>query len=141
MRRRAPRRASGAPEDRAESSVTAVTECCAVQMTQGSNPRSRATFLDTLSPEARAAFNRLGARRRYAVGDVLIHEGDHNQELVVLHEGLVKVTARLDSDRASLMDIWNAGDVVGERAAMGGRAALGNGHRLRRCGRYCHPET
>ncbi|MBX9392508.1 Crp/Fnr family transcriptional regulator [Streptomyces sp. TRM72054] len=50
---------------------------------------------------------------------MLLHEGDHTQELVVLHEGLVKVSARLDRDRVSLMDIRIAGDVVGEMAAMG----------------------
>lgn len=119
MRRRAPRRASSAPEDRAESSAAAVTECCAVQMMHSSNPNGRAAFLDTLSPETRSAFTRLGTRLRYAVGDVLIHEGDHVQELVVLHEGLVKVTARLDRDRVLLRDIRIAGDVVGEVAAMG----------------------
>ncbi|MGW5098386.1 Crp/Fnr family transcriptional regulator [Streptomyces nodosus] len=88
-------------------------------MMQGSNPNGRAVFLNTLSPAARAAFTRLGTRRRYAVGDVLIHEGDHAQDLVVLHEGLVKVTARLDCGRVSLMDIRIAGDIVGEVAAMG----------------------
>ncbi|MGP3925242.1 Crp/Fnr family transcriptional regulator [Streptomyces sp. 8N616] len=88
-------------------------------MMQGSNPNGRAAFLDTLSPEARAAFARLGTRRRYAVGDVLIHEGDHAEELVVLHKGLVKVTVRLDRDRVLLRDIRIAGDVVGEVAAMG----------------------
>ncbi|MGA5358394.1 Crp/Fnr family transcriptional regulator [Streptomyces purpurascens] len=105
--------------DRAESFAAAVAECCAVQMMHGSNLNGRAAFLDTLSPETRAAFTRLGTRRRYAVGDVLIHEGDHAQELLVLHEGLVKVTARLDRARVSLMDIRIAGDVVGEVAAMG----------------------
>ncbi|MGW5103193.1 Crp/Fnr family transcriptional regulator [Streptomyces sp. NPDC004100] len=78
-----------------------------------------AVFLDTLSPETRSAFIRLGTRLRYAVGDVLIHEGDRAQELVVLHEGLVKVTSRLDHDRVLLRDIRIAGDVVGEVAAMG----------------------
>lgn len=107
------------PAHRAETFAAGVAECCAVRMMHGSNPIGRAAFLDTLSPEARAAFTRLGTRRRYAVGDILIHEGDHAQELVVLHEGLVKVTARLDRDRASLMDIRIAGDVVGEVAAMG----------------------
>ncbi|MFJ2915767.1 Crp/Fnr family transcriptional regulator [Streptomyces sp. NPDC087228] len=87
-------------------------------MMHGSNPDGRAAFLDTLSHEARAAFAKLGTRCRYAVGDILIHEGDHAQELVVLHEGFVKVTARLDGDRASLMDIRIAGDIVGELAAM-----------------------
>ncbi|MGW2048696.1 Crp/Fnr family transcriptional regulator [Streptomyces sp. NPDC001858] len=88
-------------------------------MMHGSNPNGRAAFLDTLSPEARTAFIQLGDQRRYAVADVLIHEGDQAQELVVLHEGLVKVTARLDGDRVSLMDIRIAGEVVGEVAAMG----------------------
>lgn len=96
-----------------------MAECCAVEMMQGSNPNRRAPFLDTLSPEARAAFTRLGTERRYAVGDILIHEGDHDQELMVLHEGLVKVSAQLDRDRVSLMDIRIAGDFVGEGAAMG----------------------
>ncbi|MFC4506243.1 MULTISPECIES: Crp/Fnr family transcriptional regulator [Streptomyces] len=119
MRRRAPRRASGRTGGPGGNVAAEVAECCAVQMMHGSNPNGRAAFLDTLSPEARAAFARLGARRRYAVADVLIHEGDHTQELVVLHKGLVKVTARLDDGRVSLMDIRIAGDVVGEVAAMG----------------------
>ncbi|NEA99109.1 Crp/Fnr family transcriptional regulator [Streptomyces sp. SID13726] len=88
-------------------------------MTQGSNLNGRMAFLDTLPPEARTAFEQLGSRRHYAGGDVLIHEGDHTQDLVVLHEGFVKVTVRLDRDRMSLMDIWIGGDVVGEGAAMG----------------------
>lgn len=71
-----------------------------------------------LSDGARAAFAQLGSHRRYVVGEVLINEGDHAQELVVLHEGLVKVTGRLDGSRLSLMDIRIAGDVVGEVAVM-----------------------
>ncbi|MEE1840861.1 MULTISPECIES: Crp/Fnr family transcriptional regulator [unclassified Streptomyces] len=82
------------------------------------NSEGREAFLDGLSNEARAAFAELGTRCRYSVGDVLIREGDHAQELVVLHEGLVKVTVRLDGERASLMDIRIAGDIVGELAAM-----------------------
>ncbi|WP_163010611.1 Crp/Fnr family transcriptional regulator [Streptomyces dangxiongensis] len=38
---------------------------------------------------------------------------------MVLYEGLVKVTARLDRDRVLLRDIRIAGDIVGEVAAMG----------------------
>ncbi|MFE7839412.1 Crp/Fnr family transcriptional regulator [Streptomyces sp. NPDC057474] len=87
-------------------------------MTHGSKPDGRVAFLDTLSPGARADLTRLGTLRRYALGDVLIREGDHAQELMVLHEGLVKVTVRLNRDRASLTDIRIAGDVVGEVAVM-----------------------
>ncbi|MBB0228438.1 cyclic nucleotide-binding domain-containing protein [Streptomyces calidiresistens] len=88
-------------------------------MMHGWNSNGRMAFLDMLSPEASTAFTRLGTRRRYAVGDVLIHEGEQARELVVLHEGVVKVTARLDRDRVRLMDIRIAGDIVGEVAAMG----------------------
>ncbi|WP_459739364.1 Crp/Fnr family transcriptional regulator [Streptomyces sp. E-15] len=88
-------------------------------MIHGSNTHHRAPFLDALPDRARAAFAQLGCRRRYAVGDVLIHEGDRARELVVLHQGLVKVTARLDGDRVALMDIRITGDVVGEVAALG----------------------
>ncbi|MFE6281355.1 Crp/Fnr family transcriptional regulator [Streptomyces sp. NPDC057877] len=119
MRRRAPRRASDAPADRAEAFTAAGAECCAVRMMHGSNSHGRAAFLDMLSPAARTALLRIGTRRHYSVGDVLIHQGDHVQELMVLHEGLAKVTARLGGDRVWLMDIRVAGDTVGEVAAMG----------------------
>ncbi|SFN65624.1 cAMP-binding domain of CRP or a regulatory subunit of cAMP-dependent protein kinases [Streptomyces sp. cf124] len=109
-------RPSVRPAHRAETFAAGLAGCCAVRMTNGSNPDGRVPFLDTLSPRTRAAFTRLGALRRYALGDVLIREGDHAQELMVLHEGLVKVTARLDRDRAFLTDIRIAGDVVGEVA-------------------------
>lgn len=79
--RHAPWRASSAPEDRAETQAAAVTECCAVQMMHSTNPNSCAAFLDALSTGTRSAFTRLGTRLRYSVGDVLIHEGDHVQEL------------------------------------------------------------
>ncbi|MFI9462950.1 Crp/Fnr family transcriptional regulator [Streptomyces xiamenensis] len=87
-------------------------------MMHGAHPNRPPAFLQMLSPEAHAAFLRLGTPRRYARGDVLIQEGDHTQELVVLHEGSVKVTARQSRDREWLMDIRTTGDIVGEVAAM-----------------------
>ncbi|MFJ9894563.1 Crp/Fnr family transcriptional regulator [Streptomyces sp. NPDC091280] len=104
--------------DRRETCTVASAECCAERMMHGSIPDGRA-FLDMLSPDTRSAFIGLGTRRRYGVGDVLIHQGDHAQELMVLLDGLVKVTARLDCERVSLMDIRIAGEIVGEVAAMG----------------------
>ncbi|MER5302928.1 Crp/Fnr family transcriptional regulator [Streptomyces lasiicapitis] len=94
-------------------------------MMQGSNVNDRVPFLDTLPEGVRADLEQLGSRRSYAVGDVLISEGDRVHDLVLLHEGLVKVIARLDGDDESLVDIGIAGDVVGEMAAMsrGSRSA------------------
>lgn len=83
-------------------------------MTHASNTGERVPFLHMLSAEAHASFARLGTLRRYARGDVLIHEGDPARELVVIREGLVKVTARLDGGRVRLMDIKITGDVLGE---------------------------
>ncbi|MEV7289736.1 Crp/Fnr family transcriptional regulator [Streptomyces sp. NPDC093252] len=88
-------------------------------MTHVSNPRGRVTLLPHLLPEARTAFTGLGRRRPYAVGEAILHEGDTAQELVVLHEGVVKVTVRLDRDRESLVDIRIGEDVLGEGTAMG----------------------
>ncbi|MFB7514765.1 Crp/Fnr family transcriptional regulator [Streptomyces sp. NPDC056144] len=102
-----------------KSRTAAPSACCAVRMIHGSDMDGRATFLDTLTAGARKAFARLGTRCSFAVGDVLIQEGDHSQELMVLHQGVVKVTGGLDGDRAVLMDVKNEGDVVGEVAAMG----------------------
>ncbi|WP_380282022.1 Crp/Fnr family transcriptional regulator [Kitasatospora purpeofusca] len=87
-------------------------------MIHASNTNGHVPPLGTLTPGARAAFARLGTRRTFAAGDVLINEGDHAHELLVIHEGMVKVTARLDGDRASLLDIKIAGDVVGEIATI-----------------------
>ncbi|WP_335980555.1 Crp/Fnr family transcriptional regulator [Streptomyces sp. CA2R106] len=87
-------------------------------MTYNAKPLGRVTFLDTLPHEARAAFSQLGTPRRYASGELLIREGEHVPELMVLHEGLVKVTARLDDQRVALLDIRMDGDVVGEFATL-----------------------
>ncbi len=119
MRRRAPRIAFAASTDRPETHTIPSVECSAVHMSHDSHSDDRAPFLDTLPDEARAAFAQLGSRRRYIAGNVLIGEGDRVHELLVLHQGVVKVTARLDGDYESLVDIAMAGDVVGEMAAMG----------------------
>ncbi|MFB8242947.1 Crp/Fnr family transcriptional regulator [Kitasatospora purpeofusca] len=87
-------------------------------MNHSTNTNGRSPFLHSLSDEARTALEQVGARRRFAAGDVLINEGDRAHDLVVLHLGVVKVTGRLDGDRTSLMDIRIAGDVVGEVAAL-----------------------
>ncbi|MEV0261200.1 Crp/Fnr family transcriptional regulator [Streptomyces sp. NPDC050617] len=87
-------------------------------MMHASNIGDHVPFLNTLSNEACASFALLGSRRSYGAGAPLIHEGEQAQELMVLHEGVAKVTARLDGGRAALMDIRIAGDVVGELAAV-----------------------
>ncbi|MEV5872622.1 Crp/Fnr family transcriptional regulator [Streptomyces sp. NPDC052101] len=86
-------------------------------MTQSWYTDDRAPFLDTLPEALRAGLRRLGSRRHYAPRDALISEGETTCDLMLLHEGIVKVTVRSDGGRPKLMDIRIAGDVVGEMAA------------------------
>ncbi|MFJ5927785.1 Crp/Fnr family transcriptional regulator [Kitasatospora sp. NPDC092948] len=87
-------------------------------MIYGSHMNGRALFLDTLTEGTRTALERLGTRKHFAAGEMLIKEGDKSRDLILLHSGLVKVTNYLGRRTASLMDIKIAGDVVGEIAAV-----------------------
>ncbi|MFJ4677868.1 Crp/Fnr family transcriptional regulator [Kitasatospora sp. NPDC088783] len=88
-------------------------------MTHSWHSGRRVPFLDTLTPDARAALTELGGGpQTFSAGEVLIEEGEDRQELWFLHRGKVKVTCLLGRGRAWLMDVKGAGDVVGEVAVM-----------------------
>ncbi|WP_050501976.1 Crp/Fnr family transcriptional regulator [Streptomyces monomycini] len=87
-------------------------------MMHASGADDHTPFLHTLPTAVRTAFQQLGNRRCYAPRDILISEGDPAHDLVLLREGLVKVTTRLHGEGEGLVDIRRAGDVVGEMAAM-----------------------
>ncbi|MEF3117858.1 Crp/Fnr family transcriptional regulator [Streptomyces chrestomyceticus] len=84
----------------------------------GSDTNGYTPFLETLPAVVRMDFLKLGRRRHYATGAVLISEGDPADDLLFLHEGHVKVTARLNGEHGALMDIRVGGDAVGEMAIM-----------------------
>ncbi len=86
-------------------------------MIHGSGNHGYVSFLNRLSEAVRTDFERLGERRRFVRGDILISEGDPDHDLMLLHEGVVKVTIRLNGQE-SLMDIKIEGEAVGELAAM-----------------------
>ncbi|MFC0845007.1 Crp/Fnr family transcriptional regulator [Streptomyces noboritoensis] len=106
---------------RAKSAPPWAGKCSTLSMIHGSETDEHVPFLDMLPEAVRTEFQRLGSRRCYALGDILIREGDRGNDLVLLHKGLVKVTARGDGDEEALMDIWIAGHVVGEMAAVDDR--------------------
>ncbi|MFC4328863.1 Crp/Fnr family transcriptional regulator [Streptomyces andamanensis] len=88
-------------------------------MTHGSNADDRTPPCRSLPETVLENLERLGTRCHFAAGDVLIREGDHAQDLVVLRTGRVKVTSRLNGgDQARLMDIRIARDVLGELSTM-----------------------
>ncbi|WP_329547577.1 Crp/Fnr family transcriptional regulator [Streptomyces sp. NBC_01356] len=63
----------------------------------------------------------LGARMRYPAERVLIREGDETDFVLILLDGLVKVTGRADDGRDALLAVRVGGDVVGELAAVDGQ--------------------
>ncbi|MFJ8333262.1 Crp/Fnr family transcriptional regulator [Streptomyces sp. NPDC094437] len=76
------------------------------------------SFLGGLSEPVRTKLLGIGTRCRYLPEEVLIHEGDRSNHVVLLRSGFVKVTARLDNGHEALLAIRVGGDIVGEMAAM-----------------------
>ncbi|GIG92403.1 Crp/Fnr family transcriptional regulator [Plantactinospora endophytica] len=79
------------------------------------------TLLSRLDPDARAELLGLGVRRRVAAGQILLHEGAEGSHLVLLRQGLTKVTASHPDGRSTLLAIRFRGDLVGEMSALNGR--------------------
>ena len=79
------------------------------------------TFLQRLGPPVRVALLELGVRRRVPPGQIVIHEGVRESHLVLLEEGLTKVTATLPDGRAALLALRVGGDLVGEMSALNDR--------------------
>ncbi|MEU6025200.1 Crp/Fnr family transcriptional regulator [Micromonospora sp. NPDC048871] len=79
------------------------------------------TFLQRLGPSVREALLGLGVRREVPAGQILIHEGQQQSHLVLIEEGLTKVTAALPDGRTALLSLRVGGDLVGEMSALNGR--------------------
>ncbi|TCB95362.1 Crp/Fnr family transcriptional regulator [Micromonospora zingiberis] len=79
------------------------------------------TFLQRLGPPVRAALLGLGVRRQVPAGQILIHEGQRQTHLVLIEEGLTKVTAALPDGRTALLSLRVGGDLVGEMSALNDR--------------------
>jgi CRP/FNR family cyclic AMP-dependent transcriptional regulator len=81
----------------------------------GPGPRD---FLALLSDEDRAALERLGRQAAFPPGTVLMHEGLYPESVVVLLDGLVKVTCVTASGRESILGFCAGGELMGELAVM-----------------------
>ncbi|WP_431882241.1 Crp/Fnr family transcriptional regulator [Micromonospora gifhornensis] len=79
------------------------------------------TFLQRLGPPVRSALLELGVRRQVPAGQILIHEGQQQSHLVLIEEGLTKVTAALPDGRTALLSLRVGGDLVGEMSALNDR--------------------
>jgi CRP/FNR family cyclic AMP-dependent transcriptional regulator len=79
------------------------------------------SLLGRLSVPARDRLLALGALRQYEPDRVLIRELDDTGYVLVLLDGVVKVTARAQDGRIALLAVRIRGDLVGELAALDGR--------------------
>ncbi|RGC66028.1 Anaerobic regulatory protein [Micromonospora sp. MW-13] len=76
------------------------------------------TFLWRLDPPVRSLLLDLGVRRQVPTGQILIHEGVQESHLVLLEDGLTKVTASLPDGRSALLSLRVSGDLMGEMSAL-----------------------
>jgi CRP-like cAMP-binding protein len=66
-----------------------------------------------LDPEQRARLAELAVRREYAVGDVLLDEGDESKSLIFIERGVVRVERDYFGARIPITEL-REGEVLGE---------------------------
>jgi CRP/FNR family transcriptional regulator, cyclic AMP receptor protein len=80
------------------------------------------SLLGSLADKPRARLLQLGARAQYPdAGRVLMREDDATGFVLVLLDGVVKVTARMPDGREALLGVNVGGDIVGEFAVLDGK--------------------
>lgn len=73
-----------------------------------------------LSPDLQTELLRHGNARRFTAGEVLFHEGDKSDSLMVLLEGRLKVYSTGEKGREVVYNVLEPGDVIGEMLLDGG---------------------
>ncbi len=78
------------------------------------------SLLADLSEPSLEKLNALGALRRFPKGQTIFQKGDDGDFLAIVVEGRLKVCTFTAAGRESVLNILQAGDVVGEIAALDG---------------------
>jgi CRP/FNR family cyclic AMP-dependent transcriptional regulator len=81
-----------------------------------------ASLLGRLSERTRGELVRLGDDRRFPPKSLLIRHGDLGDHVVLLIEGVVKIVVDADKGGEILLGLRVSGDLIGELAALDGRA-------------------
>ncbi|MTE19435.1 helix-turn-helix domain-containing protein [Streptomyces sp. TRM43335] len=81
----------------------------------------RTAFWSVLDPPARTELLRLGEERSYAPREVLLHQHEESEHVLVLRRGHVKVTAASHLGYEAVLGIRDPGDLLGEQACLEGR--------------------
>ncbi|WP_199823912.1 Crp/Fnr family transcriptional regulator [Streptomyces sp. NBRC 109706] len=79
------------------------------------------SLLGALPAAARDRLLTLGALARYPPGRVLMREAEETTFVLILLDGVIKVTGRTHDHRDALLAVRMGGDLVGEFAAVDGR--------------------
>jgi CRP-like cAMP-binding protein len=77
-------------------------------------------FVDGLPPAAVAELEGLGGHRSYAAGETLFLEGDRAGEALMLLSGEVKISVGSLEGREVILDVLEAGSLIGELSAVDG---------------------
>ncbi|GIF38242.1 Crp/Fnr family transcriptional regulator [Actinoplanes xinjiangensis] len=78
------------------------------------------TLLSRLSDSTRRRLLTLGIPRTAAASRVIIQEGMNESHVILLNDGLTKVTVAMADGRHALLDVRVSGDLVGEISALNG---------------------
>ena len=73
-----------------------------------------ATFLADLSPALRPQLLGLGAEYRYARGEVVLHQGDASRFVIIVLEGMAKISTVSVYGDETLLSLRTRGDLLGE---------------------------
>jgi CRP-like cAMP-binding protein len=79
------------------------------------------SLLGSLPEAARERFLSLGIMTQRPPGTVLIREEDQSTSMLILLDGVVKVTGRTQDQREALLAVRVGGDLVGEFGALDGK--------------------
>lgn len=78
-------------------------------------------FLARLPPAAADELRRLAVRRRFPAGAVLFFEGDPAHEVLILLAGAVKVSVGSTEGKEIVLEVFEAGALLGELSVIDGR--------------------
>ncbi|CAM3658898.1 Crp/Fnr family transcriptional regulator [Kibdelosporangium persicum] len=76
------------------------------------------SFWGRLTTAERGVIEQVSARRVYAAGDYLCHEGDQSRHVIVVISGHVQVITHTLDGREVVIALRSAGDILGEMAAL-----------------------